>query len=596
MSESSTDVVEAPLVPNGVPPCEYETDVGLSGVFTLDLDGVGEDNFAAKKIRNGLDKYEKLAAREVIESLIRLLHKELIDLDQIESLFGSPEMGINADICALSEGMAFVRECLDTLRKANGPNPFNILVRKDWSRSGVLFRRQRWPLLQHHNDEFLTYRDGAYHVVEPATIRASARDFLERARVRVLKEKKWTTESFQPSTTSVNELIAAVQDARHKDRDSMAPPCWLHDADKRPLAKECIALQNGILHVKTGQLIPATPDFFVRNALEFDYDASASCLLWLKTINEWWSPKEDGAPADEVLLLQEEFGYLITNDTSLQKIFFHHGVARGGKGTTNRLLARLVGESNVCSPSIASFSKSDFAEAACIGKSVAVWPEFKFGPRDDRNRVSNFLKATSGEDSQSLNRKNMDHWEGTLGTRMVLTGQRIPDFEDDSNAIANRLVILRFTNSFLGREDKELGNKLAEELPGILNWAIEGWHRLMEHGGHFTKTAAGIEDTETVALRASPIRQFVEDACVVGGCASVFTTDDVLFSAFKNWCTKSNEFPGTKSKLVDGLGIAYPGLVKAHRIAAKVNPDRPRGLQGIRLAAAEPKGQLEVPF
>jgi putative DNA primase/helicase len=38
-------------------------------------------------------------------------------------------------------------------------------------------------------------------------------------------------------------------------------------------------------------------------------------------------------------------------------------------------------------------------------------------------------------------------------------------------------MMLRLTESFYGREDKALTEKLLTELPGILNWAIEGYVR-----------------------------------------------------------------------------------------------------------------------
>jgi putative DNA primase/helicase len=64
---------------------------------------------------------------------------------------------------------------------------------------------------------------------------------------------------------------------------------------------------------------------------------------------------------------------------------------------------------------------------------------------------------------------------------MFLTNE-LPRFSDSSGALAGRFVILRMTESFYGKEDTGLTQRLLAELPGILNWAIEGWHRLRERG------------------------------------------------------------------------------------------------------------------
>jgi phage/plasmid-associated DNA primase len=42
------------------------------------------------------------------------------------------------------------------------------------------------------------------------------------------------------------------------------------------------------------------------------------------------------------------------------------------------------------------------------------------------------------------------------------------------------LVPVLFHESFEGRENENLTDELLTELPGILNWAIEGWRRLRE--------------------------------------------------------------------------------------------------------------------
>jgi len=64
-------------------------------------------------------------------------------------------------------------------------------------------------------------------------------------------------------------------------------------------------------------LFRPTPDFFTRNAIDFDYDHSALVpLLWLATLKQYWPNPED---RDCIEALQEWFGLLLTADTSFQK-------------------------------------------------------------------------------------------------------------------------------------------------------------------------------------------------------------------------------------------------------------------------------------
>ncbi|OEV19699.1 hypothetical protein AN219_27705, partial [Streptomyces nanshensis] len=71
---------------------------------------------------------------------------------------------------------------------------------------------------------------------------------------------------------------------------------------------------------------------------------------------------------------------------------------------------------------------------------------------------------------------------------MVLSNE-LPNFGDSSGVIARRFVVLTMTASWLGREDTTLTGKLAAEMPGILNWALDGLARL-ERNGRITEPAS----------------------------------------------------------------------------------------------------------
>ena len=74
---------------------------------------------------------------------------------------------------------------------------------------------------------------------------------------------------------------------------------------------------------------------------------AASCPLWENFLSEVMLGRQD-----LIDLLQEMFGYLISTDTSLQRIFFMFGKKRSGKGTIMRLIHALVGGRNVSSATI----------------------------------------------------------------------------------------------------------------------------------------------------------------------------------------------------------------------------------------------------
>lgn len=479
-----------------------------------------------------------------------------------------------------------------------------VLDRKDWSQSAAQFIASWAPTMRHHQNEFFRYRDGAYHDIEDDTVAAAGRAFLRNALVRTKVDEKFVLQPFKPSTNDVNELLSAAKHLRHVDRTDQPPPLWLPGwSGEQPAPGECISLRNGILHAPTRKLLPPTPMFFTLNALDFGYDPKAECILWQQTLDQYWPRKADGSPAKEVLLLQEMFGYLLLPWTSMQKIFMLLGVTRSGKTTIARVLRMLIGELNVCSPTLGSLG-GEFGLMNTIGKLLAVISELAFGQRDDRVRVTGYLKQISGEDPIDVNRKNKGFWSGTLLLRFLLLANKMPSFADDSSALGARMVILRMTESFLGKEDPDLTTKLAKELPGILCWALAGYDRLRQNK-KFTEPESSKESRAAFNRLASSTRAFVQDRCrVVEGpfetdehIRAAFVREVDIYAAYKDWCGTAGVMPEKRSEFIEGVATAFPGKAKSHRVKAEIDNKRPWGILGIALSPGRERDDDDVlPF
>ena len=75
----------------------------------------------------------------------------------------------------------------------------------------------------------------------------------------------------------------------------------------------------------------------------------------------------------------------------------------------------------------------------------------------------------------TLNEKFKSPLEAKLNVRLLFACNELPIFKDRSKAIKRRLVIIPMTQEIpLAMRDPRLLEKLLKELPGILNWALEG--------------------------------------------------------------------------------------------------------------------------
>ncbi len=440
--------------------------------------------------------------------------------------------------------------------------------------------------LRHHGGVFYEY-DGAasaYRERDEAAIRADLYTFLEPALRWIEPRGEGGTPKlgpFKPTQAKVENVLDALR-AVCNLATSFAPPCWLQD-DPGLDPFEILACRNGLLHIPTRTLLPATPAFFTLNGLDFAYDPDAPAPAhWLRFLMDLWpedmdkeTGKDRGAECRETL--QEMMGYCLTPRTHFQKMFLLVGPKRSGKGTIARVLRRLLGERNVCGPTLANMGEQ-FGLSTLIGKSVATISDARIGGRTDTTVITERLLSISGEDALSIPRKYLPDWNGKLSTRFLLLTNELPRIEDHSGALASRFILLTLHRSFYGREDHGLFDRFLPELPGILNWALVGWDRLYQRG-RFVQPVSSAEVIEQFEELGSPIAAFVRERCEIGGGFEVAVS--ALFSAWKSWCDDTGrEKPGTVQTLGRNLVAAHPWLKGTRHL---VLTKQVRYWEGIRL-------------
>jgi P4 family phage/plasmid primase-like protien len=276
--------------------------------------------------------------------------------------------------------------------------------------------------------------------------------------------------------------------------------------------------------------------------------------------------------------LQEWFGYLLTHDTRQQKLLLLVGPKRSGKGTIARVLTALVGKGNVAAPTLGGLA-TNFGMWPLIGKSVGIISDARLSGRADQAAVVERLLSITGEDSITVDRKNMQPITLRLPTRFVILTNELPKLSDASGAIVSRVILLHTNRSFYGREDHDLTDKLLAELPGILLWAIEGWRRLRARG-RLLQPETGLESLGEINDLASPVAAFIRERCEVNRLARVTTAD--LFSAWKRWCESQGreKLVGTVQSFARDL-LAAESTVR--RVRLRDGEDRARAYEGIAL-------------
>ena len=244
------------------------------------------------------------------------------------------------------------------------------------------------------------------------------------------------------------------------------------------------------------------------------------------------------------------------------KILLVVGPKRGGKGTIARVLTALLGQPNVCAPTLAGLGEN-FGLAPLIGKQLAIIADARLGSRPDQHTITERLLSISGQDSLTIDRKFREPWTGQLTTRFMIMTNELPRLADASGALASRFTLLTLQRGFYGAEDPGLSERLLTQLPDILNWAVEGRDRLRTRG-YFVQPGSSAEAIRDLEDLGSPIGAFLRDQCDIGAGHKVECSR--MFEQWKLWClAQGRDHPGTVQSFSRDLRASVPGLSTEQR-------------------------------
>ena len=433
---------------------------------------------------------------------------------------------------------------------------------------------------------FFAWKEPKWRPVKDDAVRSLVYKFLhDSLKHRVIGEViiDDAPRKYRPNSRDVNNVIDALRAVTHEHKQ---PPTWLSSEEHLPDPLSIIPAKNGLIRLDGSGAkmfhIP-TPMFFSTNALDYNFDpmAGAHPKAWLKFLDQLWPDDRES-----IEFLQEWFGYCLTRENSQQKALLMVGPKRAGKGTIARVLQEVIGPSNVAGPTLQSLGRN-FGLWPLIGKQLAIIADVRISGRSDLALITEMILSITGQDAITIDRKNLEPLTTILNTRLMILTNELPHFTDASGALASRFIPLVFEESFYGREDTKLVDRICTEKPALLNWAIEGWKRLQNRGRFAPPTSSSAASDELNDLM-SPCNGFIRDCCQKESGASVEA--DVLFNAWCAWCKDEKHDPGSKQlfwrDIRNALGIYRTESKRVKEDNGNGEEKRQRFYPGVRLTLA----------
>src|SRR5215218_6702063 len=145
------------------------------------------------------------------------------------------------------------------------------------------------------------------------------------------------------------------------------------------------------------------------------------------------------------------------------------------------------------------------------------------------------------------------------------------------------MCLIPFTQRFDGRRaDPKLPEKLREDLPGVLAWAVEGCVAWFAEGLGSSRAV----DAATAEYRSETdvLDRFFEDACEFGPSATHRVSKKDLFRAWERWCDAEGTDPGTQ--------VAFTRTVGERGVVRGFEESKIEGVRvwkGVKLANSGPE-------
>lgn len=333
------------------------------------------------------------------------------------------------------------------------------------------------------------------------------------------------------TSTVVKEFIADLQALRPLP-EYVTPPVWLaKQSDKNTISlKNGILCLDGLFRGEDVKLVDHSPDYFTLTHLPYEYDATASCPTFLELI-EYAIPDAETRDA-----LQEWFGCHFSDRMNYERFMIFEGNGANGKSVVCTIMeAMLGGDGNVSHVGLENFRMDrTFPLYAMVGKLANIVEELNESSKTQEGVIKSIVTGSG----MTIERKNVDAFNFRPRLRLTFATNVLPHFVDKSSGIWRRLLLIRFEQTV--PEDKRNPDFLnpefwAPEMPGILNWAIEGLKR-SKLRGRILESKKMREWAARFETDMNPHREFIEGNYVVSSAAPPVAIPKAdVYSAYREW-------------------------------------------------------------
>lgn len=270
-------------------------------------------------------------------------------------------------------------------------------------------------------------------------------------------------------------------------------------------------VKNGTLDLETGECYPHSKSDYLTKLAPVVFDPKARCPLWRQFLATVF-----GDDPELIEYVKRLVGYSIAGGSEEHILPFLYGTGANGKSTFVETIMKLLGTDYAMkgAPDLLMSKRNDSHptdRADLFGKRFVACVETEAG----KLMAESLVKEMTGGDRLRARRMREDFWEFVPTHHIWLVGNHKPTIRGTDEGIWRRIKLIPFDVVIPEKKrDGKLPAKLARELPGILNWAIEGYRAW--HDGGLVEPNVVSASTDDYRTEEDVIGNFIDECCELG--------------------------------------------------------------------------------
>lgn len=339
---------------------------------------------------------------------------------------------------------------------------------------------------------------------------------------------------------------------------------------------ELLNCNNGVVDLRTGQLLAHAPGQRFTYCVPVDYDPTADYIEWVEFL------AKVSAMPEIVDYLQLAVGYTATGYTREECLFYIYGPSRSGKGTFSETLLSILPKPLGVQADFSTFTAERKGDMQNFD--LAPLKPARFVVASESNKYDTLneakIKTATGGDWIRCAFKHRDHFEYRPQFKIWLVSNHPIKGDVDDDAFWGRVKVIEFPNSFLGKEDKTLKQRMkkAEILRGVLRWMVEGAMAWFAAPHGLTPPQIVIDATAARRNDLDYVLQWLDECCKPDPTA--WTPNSDIRTSYESWCKAEGVQPKGPEHLSRALSKkGYNVGVKGRTPLGK----QVRGVQGFTI-------------